>query len=70
MNKIRSLTELRLYKEKLKYKELLLEKELVGNTADIVDHFSDKLKNLAFDLGKHIVGLLFKHKHNKKEQDE
>jgi hypothetical protein len=62
MKNFKNLTELNLYKQKLKYKELLLEKELAGKTVDLVEYFSDKLKDVAFDLGKHLIGLLFKSK--------
>jgi hypothetical protein len=62
MKNFKNLTELNLYKQKLKYKELLLEKELAGKTVDLVEYFSDKLKDVAFDLGKHLIGLFFKGK--------
>lgn len=62
MNRFRNMTELNLYRQKLKYKELLAEKELTGNTADLVDHFSNKLRDAAFDLGMQAIMLLFKNK--------
>ncbi len=69
MKKFRNLTELNLYKQKLKYKELLMEKELAWKTADLVEHFSDKLKELAFDLGTQFIMLFFKNKKHNKTSD-
>jgi hypothetical protein len=65
MRKFRNITELELYKQKLKYRELMTEKELAGTTAEIIEHFSDKLKDFAFDFGTQLILLLFKNKkHN------
>lgn len=58
--------ELSLYKENLKYKEKLYERELAGISADVIDHFTDKVKDLAFDLGAKLVSQFF----NKKTKDD
>lgn len=50
--------ELNLMREKLKYKQLLYEKEMVGNSAEIIDNVTDKLKESAFDLGTRLLFLL------------
>ena len=50
--------ELDLIKEKLTYKQLLYEKELVGNSAEIIDNVTDKLKETAFELGTRLLFLL------------
>jgi len=70
MKELKNLTDLQLYKQKLKYKELLLEKELIGSTAGVIDHFTDKVKDYAFDLGTHLVSILFKHRKRNKSPDE
>ena len=70
MKKIKNLTELELYKQKLKFKEKLLEREIVGNTSDLIEHFSDKLKDYAFDLGTKLVWLIFKNKKHEKNKEK
>jgi hypothetical protein len=53
------MTELELLKQKLKYKEKLLEKDLIGSTADIAENFTEKIKDFAFDFGLRIFRILF-----------
>lgn len=65
MKKFKNMTELNLYKQKLKYKESLMEEELAGRTADLVEYFSNKLQGLAFDLGKQLLLLFFKNRKQK-----
>lgn len=55
MKAIRNMRELTLMKQKLEYQEQLYEKEMVASTADIIENLSDKLRDLAFDLGTRIV---------------
>lgn len=69
MKKFKNLTELNLYRQKLKYKALLMEKELAGETADLIEHFSNKLKDLAFELGTQFILLFFKNKKQNKTSD-
>ena len=66
MKKIKNMTELELFKQKLKYREMLFEKELVGATADITHHFTDILKDFTFDFGMRIFRYLF----SSKKQEE
>jgi hypothetical protein len=55
MKTIRNLHELKMMKQKLKFQEMLHERELSGTTAAIVENFTDKLRELAFDLGSRMV---------------
>ncbi len=66
MKKIKNMTELELFKQKLKYKEMLFEKVLVGTTADITNHLLDILKDFTFDFGLRIFRFLF----SSKKQEE
>ena len=61
--------ELHLMREKLEYQEKLLEKEMIDSTADLIEHFSDKLRDMAFDLGTRLVFRLIasKRKHQAPE---
>lgn len=49
------MSELKLVKQKLKFQERLYERDLSGTTTAIVDNLTDRLRDLAFDLGKTIV---------------
>jgi hypothetical protein len=60
MKKFRNMTELELYRQKLKYRELLLEKELVGASSDLVQHFTNELKEFTFNFGFRIIRFLFR----------
>jgi hypothetical protein len=57
--------ELKLVKQKLKYKEALNEKQLTGTTAKVIGNFTDGLKDFAFDLAMNIVFKLFTRKEKK-----
>lgn len=70
MKEFKNLTDLKLYKQKLRYKELLLEKELIGSTAGVIEHFTDKVRDYAFDLGTHLVSNLFKNRKRNKSPDD
>ncbi len=71
MKRIKNMAELDLLRQKLKYKELLLEKNLIGSTADLTDHFVVRIKDFAFDFGVHAVQYLFDfRKHKKKSKSE
>ena len=67
MRKIKNMTELRLYKQKLKYQEMLLEKDLINTTAGLTEHFTNGLKDFAFDFGSRIILSLFRDKKKKKK---
>jgi hypothetical protein len=55
MKALRNMRELQLMKQKLEYQERLYEKEIARSTADIVDNLTDKLRDLAFQFGTHLV---------------
>jgi hypothetical protein len=55
MKALKNMRELQLMKQKLEYQERLYEKEIAGSTADIVDNFTDKLRDLAFQFGSHLI---------------
>jgi hypothetical protein len=62
MKKIRNMTDLELVRQKLKYRELILEKDIIGSTADLTEHFTDLIKDFAFDFGTRIFWFLFRTK--------
>ena len=70
MKEFKNITELQLYRQKLKYKEKLLEKEIIGSTAGLIDYFTDTLRDYAFDLGAYMVSLLFKKGKRNKDPDD
>jgi hypothetical protein len=55
MKAIKNMRELDLMKEKLEYQELFYEKELVGNSAEIIDNVTDKLKDAAVDFATRLL---------------
>ena len=55
MMKIKNMRELELMQEKLKFQEKLTEKELVGSSANVLDNFTDKIKDLTYDLGTNLI---------------
>lgn len=60
MKSVKNMRELALVKKNLKYQEKLYENELNASSANIINNFSDSLKNFAFDWGTKMVLLLFK----------
>ena len=48
-----------LKKEKLRYKELLYERDLSGSSSAIIHDLNRKLRDVAFDLGSHLVTQVF-----------
>lgn len=55
MKALKNMRELELMKQKLEYQERLFEKEITGSTADILDNLTDKLRDLAFQFGSHLI---------------
>ncbi len=55
MKAMKNMRELQLLKQKLEYQEKLYEKEITGSTADIVENLTDKLRDLAFQFGSHLI---------------
>ncbi len=47
--------ELEFMQEKLKFHEKLAEKELVSSSANVLDNLTDKVKDLAFDMGTNLT---------------
>ncbi len=70
MKAIKNIRELELMKEKLEYQVLFYEKEMVGNSASIVDNITDKLKDAAFDLGLKLLLQLFTPSRKKSAENE
>ena len=58
MKGIKNMRELDLMREKLEYKQLFYEKEMVGNSAEIIDNVTDKLKDAAFNIGTRLLLML------------
>ena len=59
--------ELGMLKKQLKYQEQLYEKEIVGSTTDIVENLTDKLRDIAMDMGTRvIVDLITGRRHHKR----
>jgi len=61
--------ELELMKDKLKFKEELVEKELINSSANVLDNLTDKVKDLAFDLGTHFAMQIVSFFRRKKSAD-
>jgi hypothetical protein len=55
MKAIKNMHDLKLQKEKLRYKELLYERDLSGSSASIINNLNHKLRDVAFDLGSYLV---------------
>ena len=65
--------ELDLMREKLEYQELFYEKELIGNSAGIINNVTDKLKDAAVDFATRLllqIILPSKKKRSGKEKDK
>ena len=60
---VRNMRELNLMKQKLKYQARLYEKEMTGSVADVVDDMTDKLRDLAFEVGSRLIIRLIRPKH-------
>ncbi len=67
MKRIKNMTELRLFRQKLRYQEILIEKDLANSTAGLTRHFTNGLKDFAFDFGSRIILSLFRDKKQKKK---
>jgi hypothetical protein len=55
MKPIRNMRELQLMRQKLEYQEKLYEKEMAGSAADIVDNFTERLRDMVFDVGSRLI---------------
>jgi len=66
MKPIKNMRELDLMREKLKYQELLYEKELVESSGELVESVTDKLKDAAIEIGTRLLLRLFSSAKKKK----
>lgn len=67
MKAVRNMRELSMLKKQLKYQEELYEKQIAGSTADIVENLTDKLRDIAMDMGTRIiVDLITGRRHHKR----
>ena len=55
MGKIKNMKELELMRDKLKFQEKFIEKELIKSSANVLDNLSNKIKDLAFDFGTNLT---------------
>lgn len=62
--------ELELMQKNLEYQQLISEKKLLGTSANIVDNFSESIKDWAFEFGIALVLRLFNHSKKKKTTDD
>ncbi len=62
MKKIRNIQELRLVKQKLKYKQKLYEKDFLDISESVIDNLTLKIRDIAFQLGSKLMFELFKKK--------
>jgi len=62
MKKIRNIQDLKLVKQKLKYKQKLYEKDVLEASGNILNIFTLKLQDIAFSLGSKLFFELFKSK--------
>ena len=69
MKPIKNMRELELMREKLKYQELLYEKELVESSTELVDSVTDKLKDAAIEIGTRLLLRLFSPSKKKKANE-
>ncbi|MBN2636699.1 MAG: hypothetical protein JXR61_10550 [Prolixibacteraceae bacterium] len=70
MKNIKNIRELELMQKNLEYQQLISEKKLLGTSANIVDDFSESLKDWAFEFGIALVTRLFlKSKKNRTKDD-
>lgn len=69
MKAVRNMRELSMLKKQLKYQEELYEKQIVGSTADIVENLTDKLRDIAMEMGTRIIiDLITGRRHHKRRQ--
>lgn len=59
LNKIKSIRELSLYRQNLEYQEKILEQKVAGISANIVDNFTDKLRDFTFNLTTRLITQFF-----------
>jgi hypothetical protein len=65
LKNIKNTRELDLYKQNLEYRAKFYEKEVAGITEDVIDNFTDKIKDFTFNLAFKLVSELFTKKGKK-----
>lgn len=65
LKNIKNTRELDLYKQNLEYRVKIYEKEVAGITEDVIDNFTDKIKDFTFNLAFKLVSEFFKKKEKK-----
>jgi len=63
---IKSIRELTLYRQNLEYQEKILEQKVANISSNIVDNFTDKLKDFTFNLTTRLIAQLFYKRRSKK----
>jgi hypothetical protein len=59
LKNIKSMRELSLYRQNLEYEEKLLEQKVAGISEDIIDNFTDKLRDFTFNLTTRLISQFF-----------
>ena len=59
LKNIKSMRELSLYRQNLEYEEKLLERKLAGISENIVDNFTDQLRDFTFNLTTRLIAQFF-----------
>lgn len=59
LTKIKSIRELSLYRQNLEYQEKILEQKVAGISANIVDNFTDKLRDFTFNIATRLITQFF-----------
>lgn len=67
LNKIKSIRELSLYRQNLEYQEKILEQKVAGISANIVDNFTDKLRDFTFNLTTRLITQFFSKRKKSKQ---
>jgi len=62
LKNIKNMRELSLYRQNLENKEKLLGQKVAGISEDIVDNFTDKLRDLVFNLTSSFISQFFSKK--------
>jgi len=66
LKNIRNMRELSLYKQNLEYKTKFYEKEVAGISEDIIDNFTDKVKELTLNITSRLIAQFFGKKNKNK----
>jgi len=67
LKRIKSIRELSLYRQNLKYQEKILEQKVANISSDIVDNFTVRLRDFTFNLTTRLITQLFsKRRSNRK----